>query len=258
MRRLLVLTMLLVWMVPAQAAVRSEPVEYKQGDATLEGYLAYDDALSGKRPGILIVHEWWGLNDYVKGRADQLAQMGYVAFAADIYGKGVGAKTPAEAGRLSNIYVSDRKLMRTRVNAGLDMLLKNQYTDPARIAAIGYCFGGMTVLELARSGANVAGVVSFHGELNTLDPVDAKNIKGRVLVLHGADDPVVPTSQVLAFVEEMRKARVDWQLVMYGNAAHSFTNPQAGNDPSKGAAYNEKADRRSWQAMKDFFGEMFK
>ncbi len=250
--------MLLVWMVPAQAAVRSEPVEYKQGDATLEGYLAYDDALSGKRPGILIVHEWWGLNDYVKGRADQLAQMGYVAFAADIYGKGVGAKTPAEAGRLSNIYVSDRKLMRTRVNAGLDMLLKNQYTDPARIAAIGYCFGGMTVLELARSGANVAGVVSFHGELNTPDPGDAKNIKAKVLVLHGADDPVVPTNQVLAFVEEMRKARVDWQLVMYGNAVHSFTNPQAGNDPSKGAAYNEKADRRSWQAMKDFFGEMFK
>ena len=168
--RLVVLAMLLVWMVPAQAAVRSGLVEYRQGDATLEGYLAYDDALSGKRPGILIVHEWWGLNDYVKGRADELSQMGYVAFAADIYGKGVGAKTPAEAGRLSNIYVSDRKLMRTRVNAGLDMLLKNQYTDPARVAAIGYCFGGMTVLELARSGANVAGVVSFHGELNTPDP----------------------------------------------------------------------------------------
>jgi dienelactone hydrolase len=258
MRRLLILAMLLMLVVPARAAVRSERVEYKQGDATLEGYLAYDDALSGKRPGILVVHEWWGLNEYVKGRADQLAQMGYVAFAADIYGKGVGAKAPADAGRLSNIYASDRKLMRARVTAGLDMLLKNQYTDPARVAAIGYCFGGMTVLELARSGANVAGVVSFHGELNTPDPGDSKNIKAKVLVLHGADDPVVPTNQVLAFVEEMRKARVDWQLVMYGNAVHTFTNAQAGNDPSKGAAYNEKADKRSWQAMKDFFAEIFK
>ena len=256
--RLVILAMLLVWMVPAQAAVRSGLVEYRQGDATLEGYLAYDDALSGKRPGVLIVHEWWGLNDYIKGRADQLAQMGYVIFAADIYGKGKRAKNATEAGELARVYWSDRKLLRARANASLDILMKHQLTDPKWVAAIGYCFGGMTVLELARSGANVAGVVSFHGELNTPDPVDAKNIKAKVLVLHGADDPVVPTSQVLAFVEEMRKARVDWQLVMYGNAVHSFTNPQAGNDPSKGAAYNEKADRRSWQAMKDFFGEILK
>ncbi|MGD0236602.1 MAG: dienelactone hydrolase family protein [Syntrophorhabdales bacterium] len=258
MRKILVFTIVLLWMVPAQAAVRSEPVAYKQGDATLEGYLAWDDALTGKRPGVLIIHEWWGLNDYIKGRADQLAQMGYVAFAADIYGKGKRAKDATEAGQLAHIYWSDRKLLRARANAGLDILMRYQLTDPKRVAAIGYCFGGTTVLELARSGADIAGVVSFHGGLDTPDPNDAKNIKAKVLVLTGADDPNVPASQVLAFADEMRKARVDWQLVMYGGAVHSFTNPASGNDPSKGVAYNEKADRRSWQAMKDFFAEMFK
>jgi dienelactone hydrolase len=184
--------------------------------------------------------------------------MGYVAFAADIYGKGKRAKDAAEAGKLAGVYWSDRKLLRARANAGLDILMKHQFTDPKRVAAIGYCFGGSTVLELARSGADIAGVVSFHGGLDTPDPNDAKNIKAKVLVLTGADDPNVPPSQVLAFAEEMRKARVDWQLVMYGGAVHSFTNPASGNDPSKGVAYNEKADRRSWQAMKDFFAEIFK
>jgi len=258
MKRLLVLAIVLVWMVPARAAVRSGPVEYKQGDATLEGYLAYDDALPGKRPAILIVHEWWGLNDYVKGRANQLAGMGYVAFAVDIYGKGKRAKNADEAGQLARIYWSDRKLLRARAKAGLDLLTQNPFTDPKRVAAIGYCFGGTTVLELARSGADIAGVVSFHGGLDTPDPDDAKNIKTKILVLTGADDPNVPISQVNAFVEEMRKGGADWQLVMYGGAVHSFTNPAAGNDPSRGAAYNEKADRRSWQALKDFFAEIFK
>ena len=250
--------MLLVWMAPAQAAVRSQAVEYKQGDALLEGYLAYDDSLKGKRPAVLIIHEWWGLNDYIRGRADQLAQMGYVVFAPDIYGKGNRAKNAAEAGKLAGVYWSDRKLLRARANAGLDILMKHQLTDSKRVTAIGYCFGGTTVLELARSGADVAGVVSFHGGLDTPDPSDAKNIKAKVLVLTGADDPNVPSTQVLAFADEMRKAGVDWELVMYGGAVHSFTNPASGNDPSKGVAYNEKADRRSWQAMKDFFGEVFK
>jgi dienelactone hydrolase len=244
--------------IPALAEVRTQTVEYKQGDVILEGCLAYDDASREKRPGVLVIHEWWGINDYVKGRVQQLAQMGYVAFAADMYGKGVRAANPADAGRLAGTYLKDRKLLRARVSAGLDLLKKHQFTDVQRISAIGYCFGGTTVLELARSGADIAGVVSFHGGLDTPDPNDAKNIKAKVLVLHGADDPYVPASQVLAFVDEMRKAGVDWQLVMYGGAVHSFTNPESGNDPSKGAAYNEKADRRSWQAMKDFFGEIFR
>ncbi len=252
------LILVLVLLVPAHAEVRTQVMEYKMGDAVLEGYLAYDDASKEKRPGVLVVHEWWGINDYIRGRAQQLAQMGYVAFAPDIYGKGKRATDADAAGKLARIYWSDRKLLRARANAGLDMLLKNQYTDSARVAAIGYCFGGTTVLELARSGAAVAGVVSFHGTLDTPDPNDAKNIKAKVLVLTGADDPNVPPNQIMAFADEMRKAGVDWQLVMYGGAVHSFTNPQSGNDPSKGVAYNEKADKRSWQAMKDFFGEIFK
>jgi len=259
MKRLITTAIIvLVWSIPALAEVRTQTVEYKHGDAVLEGYLAYDDAAKGKRPGVLVIHEWWGINDYTRGRTRQLAEMGYVAFAADMYGKGVRAANPTDAGRLAGTYVKDRKLLRARVNAGLDLLKRQQFTDPQRIAAIGYCFGGTTVLELARSGADIAGVVSFHGGLDTPDPNDAKNIKAKVVVLHGADDPYVPANQVLAFVDEMRKAGVDWQLVMYGGAVHSFTNPDAGNDPSKGAAYNEKADRRSWRAMKDFFGEIFK
>lgn len=250
--------MLLAWSIPALAEVRAQVVEYKHGDAALEGYLAYDDASKEKRPGILVVHEWWGINDYVKERVRQLAQMGYVAFAADMYGKGVRAANPADAGRLAGNYLKDRKLLRARVSAGLDLLKKQQIADVQRIAAIGYCFGGTTVLELARSGADIAGVVSFHGGLDTPDPNDAKKIRAKVLVLHGADDPYVPASQVLAFVDEMRKAGVDWQLVMYGGAVHTFTNRDAGTDPSTGAAYNEKADRRSWEAMKDFFGEIFR
>jgi len=236
--------------VNAQAALRTEVVEYKHGDVVLEGYLAYDDAVKGKRPSIIVVHEWWGLNPYARMRTGQLAKLGYIAFAIDIYGKGVRAKDPAEAGTLSGIYRGNRPLMRSRANAGLEVLRNHPLADVNRIAAIGYCFGGTVVLEMARSGAELAGVVSFHGGLSTPNPSDAKNIKGKVLVLHGADDPAVPPDQVIAFQDELRKAGVDWQMVSYGGAVHSFTNPDAGNDPSKGAAYNEKADKRSWEAMK--------
>jgi len=241
----------------ATAALKTEMVEYKQGDTTLEGYLAYDDSVSAKSPGVLVVHDWFGMSDYAKKRADQLAQLGYVAFAADIYGKGVHPTTPKEAGEQAGKYKNDRQLLRARVTAALDVLQKNPHVDPARIAAIGYCFGGMAVLELARSGADVAGVVSFHGTLDTPNPADAKNIKGKVLVLHGADDPHVPAEQIAAFQDEMRKAGVDWEMTCYGNAVHSFSRPDSGNDNSKGVAYNEKADKRSWEAMKAFFAEIF-
>jgi dienelactone hydrolase len=250
----------LILAMNAHAAVRTESVEYKQGDAVLEGYLAYDDAIKGARPGVLVVREWWGIDNYIKKRTEQLAALGYVAFAADIYGKGIRAKTPQEAGELAGKYRggADRTLLRARANAGLDVLKKNAMVDPRRIAAIGYCFGGTTVLELARSGADVAGVVSFHGGLASPNPADAKRIKGKVLALTGADDPNVKPEEVLAFEDEMRKAGVDWYLISYGNAVHSFTNPDSGTDNSKGAAYNEKADKRSWQSMKDFFEEVFK
>lgn len=239
------------------AELRSEAVEYRDGDAVMEGYLVYDDAKQGIRPGVLVVHEWMGLNDYAKRRADQLAGLGYIAFAADIYGKGIRPKDTTEAGQFAGKYRSDRKLLRSRVNAAFSVLNDQDLTDLKRTAAIGYCFGGTTVLELARSGADLSGVVSFHGALSTPAPGDAKNIKAKVLALHGADDPNVKPDEVAAFQEEMRNAGIDWYFVSYGNAVHSFTNPDAGNDPKKGAAYNEKADKRSWEAMKSFFREIF-
>ncbi|MBD2386331.1 dienelactone hydrolase family protein [Cylindrospermum sp. FACHB-282] len=239
------------------AAIQTKTIEYKQGNTVLEGYLAYDDAIKVKRPGVLVVHEWNGLQSYVKKRTEQLAGLGYVAFAADIYGKGIRPKNQQESGVQATFYRQDRKLLRDRANAGLKVLQNNPLTDAKRIAAIGYCFGGGTVLELARSGANIAGVVSFHGNLDTPNPNDAKNIKAKVLVLHGADDPFVPEEQVKAFETEMRQANVDWQLISYGGVLHAFTNPVYKNDP-KGAAYNQLADQRSWLAMRQFFAEIFR
>ncbi|WP_016952472.1 dienelactone hydrolase family protein [Anabaena sp. PCC 7108] len=239
------------------AAIRTQNIEYKQGNTILEGYLAYDDAIKGKRPGVLVVHDWTGLQTFTKKRTEQLAKLGYVAFAADIYGKGVRPKNQQESGTQATIYRQDRKLLRQRVTAGLQVLQNYQLTDPKRIAAIGYCFGGGTVLELARSGANIQGVVSFHGNLDTPNPADAKNIKSKVLVLHGADDPFVPKEQLQGFENEMRQANVDWQLISYGGAVHAFTNPEAKNDP-KGALYNPIAEQRSWKAMRQFFGEIFR
>ncbi len=241
----------------ALAAIQTQVVEYKHGNVVLEGFLAYDDALSGKRPGVLIVHEWTGVGDYVKGRARQLAKLGYVAFAADIYGKGIRPNNPTDAGKEATKYRSNRPLLRDRTTAGLKILQSNPLTDPRRIAAIGYCFGGGAVLELARSGAPIAGVVSFHGNLDTPNPADAQNIRSKVLVLHGAADPLVPPEQVAAFDKEMTDAKVDWQMISYGGVVHSFSNPGAGNDPSKGVAYNAKADRRSFAAMQQFFQEIF-
>jgi dienelactone hydrolase len=259
MRVLRVLIILLIGLTGvARAAMHTENVEYKQGDAVLEGYLAYDDAFQGTRPGVLVVHEWKGLNDYARMRADTLAKLGYVAFAADIYGKGIRPQTNEEASATARKYYADIPLLRARVNAGLDMLRKQPNVDTTRIAAIGYCFGGMTVLELARSGAKLNGVVSFHGGLSTPNPDDAKNIKCKVLVCHGGSDPSVPMQQLVAFEQEMTNAGVDFEINIYGHAVHGFTNPANGNDPSRGVAYNEEADHRSWQAMRDFFAEIFK
>ncbi|WP_066424869.1 dienelactone hydrolase family protein [Anabaena sp. 4-3] len=248
---------LLLASTQALAALQTRTVEYKQGNTVLEGYLAYDDAIKGKRPGVLVVHEWNGLQSYAKQRAEQLAKLGYVAFAADIYGKGIRPKNAEESAAQAKIYRQDRQLLRARANAGLQVLQKNPLTDVKRIAAIGYCFGGGTVLELARSGANIAGVVSFHGNLDTPNPADANNIKAKVLVLHGADDPFVPEEQITAFENEMRQANVDWQFISYGRTVHSFTNPEAKGE-IKGAEYNPIADQRSWQAMRQFFAEIFK
>lgn len=241
----------------AIAALHTSAADYKQGNAALEGYTAYKEGVSGKAPGILVVHDWMGLNDHYKKITEKLADLGYIAFAVDIYGKGVRPKDSQQAAAEAGKYKSDRRLMRQRILAGLEELKKNQNVDTDRIAVIGYCFGGTVALELARSGAPIAGVVTFHGGLDTPTPEDGKNIKAKVLVLHGADDPFVPPDQVAAFQDEMRKGGVDWQRIYYGDAVHAFTVPSAGSDKSKGIAYNERADKRSWEAMKSFFTELF-
>lgn len=256
---LFLIVALFVPLTPAHAALKTEVVEYKQDGTVLEGYLAWDTSFPGPRPGVLIVPDWMGVGPYVKSRAEQLAKMGYVAFAADVFGKGVRPRDAKAASKLAAEYkAGDRRLFRARVRAGLDRLLKEKRVDSRKAAAIGYCFGGTGALELARTGAPLLGTVSFHGGLDTPDPSLAKNIRGKVLALHGADDPYVPPKDVAAFQDEMRSAKVDWQLHMYGGAVHAFTIPDAGNDPSKGVAYDKKADERSLEAMKDFFAEIFR
>ena len=237
------------------AEVQFKEVEYHDGDVVLAGNLAWDDAIAGPRPGVLVAHAWMGPGGYEQRRARELAALGYAAFVLDIYGKGVRPADHEEAAQLSSSFKSDRDQMRRRAQAGLEALRREEICAGQPVAAIGYCFGGTVALELARSGADLAGAVSFHGGLATPNPEDARQIKGSVLVLHGADDPYVPPKEVQAFEAEMREAGVDWQLVAYGGAVHSFTDPGAGNDASKGAAYNARADRRSWRTMQAFLEE---
>jgi dienelactone hydrolase len=242
--------------VVAAADLRTQTVDYKDGDVRLEGFLAYQEA-EGRRPGVLIVSDWMGLGDHYRNVAKKLADMGYVAFAVDMYGKGVRPANAKEAAAEASKYKSNRALMRQRVLAGLDELKKIKEVDPNRIAAIGYCFGGTTVLELARTGADIRGVVTFHGGLDSPNPEDGKKIKASLLVLHGADDPFVSPQDIAAFQDELRKAGVDWQMMYYGNNVHSFTVQGAGTDKKKGAAYDALADKRSWEQMKLFFKEIF-
>ena len=257
MRTALVLLGIILWPVMVCAQLQTRVVEYADGWIALEGYLAENKDLHGKRPGVLVIPDWMGVSEPYKKIADKLAEMGYVAVVSDIYGKGVRPSNNQEAAAEATKYKTDRKLLRERVRAGLAELKKNPNVDQNRIAAIGYCFGGTTALELARSGAPVLGVVSFHGGLDSPSPADGKNIKGKVLVLHGADDPFVQPKDIAEFQEELRKGNVDWQMVYYGDAVHSFTQQKAGTDKSKGNAYNEKADKRSWESMRQFFREIF-
>jgi dienelactone hydrolase len=238
------------------AAIVEKPVEYKVGDVLFEGWQAYDDAIEGKRPSVLIVHQWTGLSDNEKMRARMLAELGYNVFALDVYGKGIRPKPP-ESAKEAGKYKADRLLLRDRVNAGLKVLSKDPRTDTAKIACIGYCFGGLASIELARSGAPIKGVISFHGSLDSPNPEDGKKIKAKVLVLHGADDPFVAAKDMAAFQKEMKDHGVDYKLVEYPGAVHAFTQVSAGNDNSKGAAYNEAADKASWEEMKVFFGRIF-
>ncbi len=242
----------------AFAKIETKVIEYKEGNTTLEGYLAYDTKFKGPRPGVLVVHEWMGLDGYAKSRAEQLAKLGYVAFAADIFGKGVRPTTMEDAAKTSGSYKANPELWRARAVAGLETLKAQKNVDGKKIAAIGYCFGGSTVLEFARAGTELNGVVSFHGNFATKLPVKGPGIvKTKVLVLHGANDPFVKEDEYEDFIEEMQKSKADWQMISYGNAVHKFSNPEAGNDPSKGFAYDKSADERSWAAMQAFFKEIF-
>ncbi len=239
--------------------IKTREFKYSIGEMRMHGYLAHPSDRTGALPGILVVHEWMGLTEHARQSAEKLANMGYVALAVDMYGEGKVASGTEEARKWSGeLKAGDREEMRRRIRGALDAFKALELTDPERIGAMGYCFGGTVVLELARSGAALDGVVSFHGGLDTNRPEDAKNIQAAVLVLHGGDDPYVPEKDVTAFKEEMRIGDVDWQFVSFGGAVHSFTNPGAGDDPSRGAAYNERADTRSWKYMTLFFHEILK
>jgi dienelactone hydrolase len=240
-----------------QAAMQTKTVEYQCGDVVCQGYLAYNDVSAGKVPGVLIVHEWRGIGDYEKMRAEKIASLGYVAFVVDIFGKDVRPKDDQEAAKTTAFYRAHRLLMRQRAQAGLEQIRKYDFVDPKRIAIMGYCFGGAVSLELARSGADIKGAVSFHGSLETPFPQETKNLKAKILVLHGADDPTIPAEQISTFQNEMRQAKADWQMVYYGNAVHRFSNPIAGGNAATGFAYNQEADVRSWEVMKGFFKEIF-
>jgi dienelactone hydrolase len=232
----------------AFAEVKTQIISYKDGEVELEGFLAFDDAVKGPRPGVLVIHDWTGLQEYTKMRTRQLAELGYVAFAADIYGKGIRPTDTKECAVQAGSYKKDLPLLRKRVTLGLDQLKQQKDVQIEKLAAIGYCFGGTSVLELARSGANVAGVVSFHGGLGTTMPAEQGKVAAKVLVCHGGADEHV-NHEVPGFRSEMEKAGVNFEFITYEGAKHGFT--------KEGPAYQEKADKESWAAMKKFFAGIF-
>jgi dienelactone hydrolase len=238
-------------------SVKLEPVDYEQGGEAMLGYVAAPESASGKLPVVVFVHNWMGEGEYTRGRAKLAAELGYIGFSSDIFGTASRPKDWSEAAGFAGKYYADRPLMNARSKAAVDAALTHPNADPNKVVICGYCFGGSVSLELARTGENLAGVASFHGGLQTGNPDGGKHIKGKVLVMHGADDPWVPQEQVTSFIKEMQEAKTDWQLIQYGNAVHGFTDLDAGSDNSKGAAYNELADKRSWIAFTTWLAEVF-
>lgn len=232
------------------------PVNYSDGDNKLTGYFSKAKANKVKVPGIVIIPAWFGITDHEKTSANKLAALGYHAFAADIYGVGNSPKTPQEAGEKSGYYKSNPEIFQSRIRAAIAQLIKKG-ADPQRIAVMGYCFGGTGALEAARGDLPVKAAISFHGGLGKAAGRPNDVIKTRVLVLHGADDPFVSAADISSFQKEMRDGKADWQMIYYSNAVHAFTDKKAGSDNSKGAAYNEMADKRSWAHMKLFLNELF-
>jgi dienelactone hydrolase len=247
----------LLFTFSASAAVQVQEVDYKVGKKDFKGYLAFDDAQQDKRPGVLVIPEWWGMTDYPRDRAKQLAELGYVAFATDMYGEGKMTDDPKEAGKLATEVKKNPEFARERLAAGLEQLKKSAKVDEDKLAAIGYCFGGTMVLNMARWNMPVKGVVSFHGDLSN-DQKKPEHIDSKVLVATGDADAFVPPEQVKAFEEEMKSAGADYKVLHYEGAHHAFTNPKADEHHIDNIKYNEKADKESWQAMKDFLAEVLK
>jgi dienelactone hydrolase len=239
-----------------EAKLKIEKIEYKSGDQIFEGVLAYDTKNTGKKPGIMVVHNWMGITSETESKISEMAKLGYVVFAGDIYGKGVRPKDSKEAGELAGKYKGDLKILRERANLAIDTLKKQKGVDANKIFVAGYCFGGTTAIEVARSGADILGAISFHGGL--APSADDKNIKGSLLILHGAIDPFVAKTDVEAFIKGINEAKVNYHMTSYSGAVHSFTEKGAGNDITKGAAYNAEADKYSWNAMKEFLADKSK
>jgi len=261
MKKILLALFLFFASTSAQAALVTKEIPYQDGDVKLTGYLAYDDSIKTPMPGILVIHEWWGYNDYVKMRAQMLAKLGYVAFAVNMYGTGVIANNPDEAKKLSEPFYNDRKMMRTRALAGMAVLTSQPMVDKSNLGVIGYCFGGTVALELARGGTEAKGIVSFHGGLSTPLLAQKGDIKAPVLALNGADDKFVSDKEKQTFRKEMTDAGVNFKSIEYPGATHAFTNPQAteiGQKFNMPIAYNKEADEKSWAEMRSFFAEVFK
>ena len=236
--------------------IQTRTIDYQDGDVDLQGYLAWDDAVEGKRPGVMIAHAWAGRSDLENGKAQALAKLGYVGFALDNFGRGIIGTNTAENSALIQPFLDDRAMLQGRLQIALEVLKGLDEVDASRVAAIGFCFGGLCVLDLARTGTDIRGVVSFHGLFGSPGNTAGNKIKAKVLALHGWDDPMAPPDQVVSLAEELSSMGADWQVHGYGNTMHAFTNPQA-NDPDFGTVYSPDADRRSWNAMQDFLSEIF-
>jgi dienelactone hydrolase len=237
-------------------AIIENTIVYIDEDAVLEAFFAFDDSFSGRRPAVLISHAWGGRDSFVADKARKLAGLGYIGFALDMYGKGILGTDKEENTKLMQPFIADREKLQKRMKTALNAVSLLPWVDDKKIAAIGFCFGGLCVLDLARTGVDIKGVVSFHGLLSAPGNIQGNKIKAKILALHGHDDPMGLPDQVLAFQDEMTQAEADWQFVTYGNTVHAFTNPVA-NDPDFGTIYQADADRRSWQAMQNFFAEIF-
>ena len=256
----MLVVLLLFAVALSQAGVVGKEVQYTADSVTMKGYLAYDDNIKEKRPGVIVVHEWWGHNDYSRKRAEMLAKLGYVALAVDMYGDGKQANHPDDAGKFAMAVLGNMPVMQARFNAAMEALKKDEHVDATQLAAIGYCFGGGVVLAMARSGADLKAVVSFHGSLATQHPAEKGNVKAKLLVCNGAEDKFISVDNIKDFKAEMKSAGVDMKFINYPGAIHGFSNPAAtelGKKFNLPLAYNENADKKSWEEMKKLFKKVF-